>query len=299
MKITAGLGAMENLPRLAAAGADEVFAGFVPMRWLEKYTNVTPMNRREVLLQNLQIDSMDDMALLAEMSDDFNIPVALTFNSICYMPEQYPILGDLLAELHQLGFRSWILADVGLMLWLREHGVPGDIHLSGEAGCFGPDALRFFHRFGIRRCIFPRKISPEEMAACIQDFPDLEYEAFILNEMCHFSGAYCSSLHCDCLDHMCNVPYRLVGKDEPPIPPAADYPADGFGSGGCGLCALQRLQHAGVTHLKVVGRGNHIEWMERDVRLLRQILDEGNLSPEFLRAKWLDNACSGRCYYPE
>lgn len=51
MKITAGLGKMENLPKLAAAGADEVFCGYVPLSWLERYGNRTPMNRREVLLQ--------------------------------------------------------------------------------------------------------------------------------------------------------------------------------------------------------------------------------------------------------
>lgn len=39
-------------------------------------------------------------------------------------------------------------------------------------------------------------------------FPD-EYEAFILNELCHFSGAFCNSLHCDELTHLCRVPYEL------------------------------------------------------------------------------------------
>ena len=68
MKITAGLGALENLPRLAAAGADEVFCGYVPVSWLEKYGNFTPLNRREVLLQGLQIDSMSDLKLLRRMA---------------------------------------------------------------------------------------------------------------------------------------------------------------------------------------------------------------------------------------
>ena len=29
---------------------------------------------------------------------------------------------------------------------------------------------------------------------------NIEYEAFILNERCHYTGAFCSSLHCDELD---------------------------------------------------------------------------------------------------
>ena len=298
MKITAGLGALENLPRLAAAGADEVFCGYVPASWLEKYGNFTPLNRREVLLQGLQIDSMSDLKLLKRIADDCGVAVSLTFNALYYLPEQLPLLCDLFGELQQLGLDRWILADPALMLHLKGMSVGGQVQLSGEAGCFSPDALAFFRRLGIARCIFPRKMTPEEMAACISTAPKLEYEAFALNENCHFSGAHCLSLHCDELEALCRVPYRAVGPDCT----APDEPAfaaeDGFGASGCSLCALPRLRRAGVTHLKVVGRGSRIDWIERDVRMLRRALDMGNAAPEELRRALLGNRCSGACYYP-
>ena len=298
MKITAGLGALENLPRLAASGADEVFCGYVPISWLEKYGNFTPLNRREVLLQSLQIDSMSDLKLLRQMADDCGVDVSLTFNALYYLPEQLPLLCKLFGELKKLGLDRWILADPALMLHLKQNGIGGHIHLSGEAGCFSPDALAFFRRLGIERCIFPRKMTPEEMAACIAAAPELEYEAFALNENCHFSGAHCLSLHCDELEALCRAPYRAVGPDcgEPDEP--ASVAEDGFGSSGCGLCALPRLRRAGVTHLKVVGRGSHIDWIERDVRMLRRALSLGGASPEKLRRELLNDRCSGACYYP-
>lgn len=298
MKITAGLGKMENLPKLAAAGADEVFCGYVPLSWLERYGNRTPMNRREVLLQCLQIDSMDDLKLLGRMARDCGVSVALTFNALYYLPEQYPILCDLFAELLDLGLENWILADPGLMLHLRAQGIHGRVHLSGEAGCFGPDALAFFRRLGIARCIFPRKITPEEMAICVQSAPELQYEAFLLNENCHYSGAHCFSLHLDEMEPLCRVPYRLTGPDCPPLADGDCAPCGSFGDSGCGLCALPRLRRAGVTHLKVVGRGSHAEWIERDVRLLRRALQLGDVSADVLRREILGNRCSGRCYYP-
>ena len=43
----------------------------------------------------------------------------------------------------------------------------------------------------------------------IKNNPKLEYEAFAMNELCHFHGAFCSSLHCDELCHMCHVPYKI------------------------------------------------------------------------------------------
>ena len=49
MKITAGLGSIEDYPLYVQAGADEVFAGYVPYSWNLRYGNVYPLNRREVL----------------------------------------------------------------------------------------------------------------------------------------------------------------------------------------------------------------------------------------------------------
>lgn len=297
MKITAGLGSPESYPRLVSAGADELFAGFVPLDWLEKYGNITPLNRREVLMHNIQLDSMGEMQLLASMVADHGAPVAVTFNSISYLPAQFPMIGDMIASLAGLGFRDWILADPALILYLRSQNTPGRIHLSGDAGCFNPDALRLFCRLGVDRLIFPRKIRPEEMSACIRAVPGLEYEAFALNELCHYSGALCASLHCDELDHICHLPYLPFGPD---CKPAAehDFPEDGFGAGGCALCALPRLARAGVTHLKIVGRGAHIKCMERDIRMMRRALEMTDASPEELRRAILGQNCSKRCYYP-
>ena len=298
MKITAGLSGIESYPLLADAGADEVFMGFVPSGWLEKYGNIMPLNRREVLLHGIQADTMDEMRLLSAMIEERGVPVALTFNSICYLPEQYPLIADMLLKLSLLGFRDWILADPGLILYLKNQGINGRIHLSGEAGCFNPDAFSLFGTLGIRRYIFPRKMLPGEMATCIAAAPGAEYEAFALNERCHYSGAFCSSLHCDELDHLCHVPYLACGPDCIEQDEAV-CPADGFGAGGCALCALPALARAGVTHLKVVGRGGHPELIARDVHLLRRAVELGNVPTEALKQEILAGFCGKNCYYPD
>ena len=53
------------------------------------------------------------------------------------------------------------------------------------------------------------------------------------------------------------------------------YDSDGYlcGETGCGLCALYRLRKAGITHLKLVGRGNYVDFMEKDIRNLKTALD--------------------------
>ena len=55
MKITSGLGSIDDYPRYVRAGADELFCGYVPFSWSEKYGTVLPLNRREVLNYNVHI----------------------------------------------------------------------------------------------------------------------------------------------------------------------------------------------------------------------------------------------------
>ena len=295
MRITAGLGSLDNFSRLADAGADELFAGFLPLDWLQKYGNDVPLNRREVLLQDIQIDSFSDMQLLARMKADASVNVALTFNSPCYAASAYPVIADMLFRLQDMGFNDFILADPGLLVYLHVQNFRANLHISGEAGVFSPDAVRFFENLGAARIIFPRKISPGRMAECIKAAPHLQYEAFILNEMCHYSGAYCSSLHCDILEPMCRVPYRCFGPDCRSNPPERDVNA--LGASGCGICALQALRSAGVTHLKIVGRGGHIDLIERDVRALKSALAIENPSPQILKNHLFPRGCGGNCYY--
>lgn len=111
----------------------------------------------------------------------------------------------------------------------------------------------------------------------------LEFEAFVLNELCQFTGAFCNSLHCDELGHLCRVPYELgrvrrkllSGNNVNFDDEALTLDEEGYlcGATGCGLCALYALQRAGITHLKLVGRGNHADFMEKDIRNLRKALD--------------------------
>jgi len=298
MKITAGIGGIEQYITLADAGADECFAGFVPLDWLEKYANITPLNRREVLLQHMQLSTMGEMRRLASLIQKRGVPVALTFNSIAYRPEQYPVILNMLDALGETGFRDVIIADPALLLHLKNARYPGRIHLSGEAGVFNLPAMQLFQDMNIRRWIFPRKIAPHEMAECISAMPGYEYEAFALNELCHYSGAFCMSLHCDEMDHACRIPYLPAGPDCEKAPEKdTAYPPDGFGAGGCALCALPELQNAGITHLKIVGRGARTETMVRDVRLVRTACEKLAAGETELCFLLPDGQCSGQCYY--
>ena len=324
MKIVAGLGSIDEYETFVKAGADEFFCGYVPFSWAEKYGVIHPLNRREVLFYNVQIGSMSELQILKKMVDYYGKPVTLTFNSLYYTGEQYPVIAEIIIQCMAAGFENFIIADPALMLYLRQQKINCGIHLSGETAEVNRGMLEQMLPFGIRRVIFHRKNSLEDMQSCIKeaDFPH-EYEAFILNELCHFSGAFCNSLHCDELTHLCRVPYelgnlhkkeetdaaqkdvaetdRIQGKEGKGLP----LDEDGYltGSTGCGLCALYRMKQVGITHLKLVGRGNYTDFMEKDIRQLRKALDILEYSDseaqyqKKMKASLFPDGCSQNCYY--
>lgn len=324
MKIVAGLGSIDEYETFVKAGADEFFCGYVPFSWAEKYGVIHPLNRREVLFYNVQIGSMSELQILKKMVDYYGKPVELTFNSIYYTGEQYPVIAEIITQCMAAGFENFIIADSALMLYLRQQKINCGIHLSGETADVNRGMLEQMLPFGIRRVIFHRKNSLEDMQSCIKEagFPH-EYEAFILNELCHFSGAFCNSLHCDELTHLCRVPYelgnlhkkeetdaaqkdvaetdRIQGKEGKGLP----LDEDGYltGSTGCGLCALYRMKQVGITHLKLVGRGNYTDFMEKDIRQLRKVLDileNSDSEAQYqkkMKASLFPDGCSRNCYY--
>ena len=321
MKIIAGLGCIDDYIKLVKAGADEVFCGYVPYEWNKKYGSLFPLNRREVLYYNIQINSLEDMKILKKMVDKYKVPVSITFNYLYYIEEQYEEIINIMNDLINIGFDQFIIADIDLILYIRNKGIKCFIHLSGECSEINSLSMEFFNEFNIDRYVFHRKNTIKDMESCIRNnkVKNLEYEAFILNEKCHYSGAFCSSLHCDEMSHLCTMYYNLAKISEEvnnfkevdekyrlyyeQLDNEDEDKTHMLGSSGCGICSLKKLKDAGVTHLKVVGRGKYIDYMEEDIKKLKIAIDMINDNKE---EKSYENSveniifnskCSGNCYY--
>lgn len=112
-----------------------------------------------------------------------------------------------------------------------------------------------------------------------------EFEAFVLNELCQFTGAFCNSLHCDEMGYLCRVPYvperKKAGKTELALEVLTDEIEEDIwmrriifaAKPDADYVLLYQLQKAGITHLKLVGRGNYVNYMENDIRNLKQALE--------------------------
>ena len=273
------------------------------------------------------------------MVQKYQKPVHLAFNSLYYRPEQYEEITQIIQQCRSIGFDSYILADPALLVYLRKEKIDCEVHLSGDLGTVNSAMTEVFAKEYPKRLIFQRKNTISEMRAVIRHITaqkeaarkewtyPTEFEAFALNELCQFSGAFCNSLHCDEMGYLCRVPYwkkpmslseSKLEKQEKNHPgenisisewdsaselmnPVSE---DGYlcGATGCGLCTLKQLSDVGITHLKLVGRGNYTDFMERDIRNLRrtlEILEDSSTEEEYIRAmkaELFPNGCSHMCY---
>lgn len=302
MKIVAGMGSVDDYIEYAKAGADEVFIGFVPDFWQREHGLFTPLNRREVCYYNVQIGSESELEHLAALVKVHKVPVTIAINGLNYRPEHFPIIQKIIERAIELSCTSFIIADLALMVYLKNAGISTNIniHVSGELSEINHFMVDELCSLDMKRLIFHRKVSIQNMADIIKKQPKLEYEAFLLNEMCHFNGAFCNSLHCDELVPMCRMPYQM-GSGRELIEKEADYSIPG--ASGCGLCALWNLREAGVTHLKVVGRGLYSEDMIRDIGVVKKalcILEASASKDDYIanmKAEIFNNNCSENCYY--
>ena len=283
MKITAGLGSIDDYPAYAKAGADEVFIGYVPETWQQKYGPGYPLNRREVCFCNVQAGSRSELEILSGMTKEYGTSVSIAFNGLVFTGEQYPVIAGIMEDCLKLGFRSVIIADIGLLLYLDRTGLSRelDIHVSGEFGEMNHFIVSQLGDLGVSRIIFHRKVSAGNMAAIISEQKKEEpasgrkqpmaYEAFILNENCHFNGAYCNTVHCDEMPPMCRMPYRFGGKDIRRERTEADE-SETF-SYDYGLAGLPVLEKAGIGWLKIVGRGADPDFMTECIRKVRNQIE--------------------------
>lgn len=298
MKIVAGMGSIDEYIPYVESGVDEVFIGYVPYYIAKDFQMLPSINRREVMYYNVQIGSRSELQILHKMVEQYKVPVTIALNALTFHPRQFSLIKQLIFECIEDGFDSFIIADMALLLYLEKEGILEriNVHISGEFGEINSYSMKLLKKYHMKRLIFHRKVSLNNMSELIEE--GLEYEAFILNEKCHFHGGFCQSLHCDEFRHMCLIPYQMEKEVQ-----EKELNTNCIGESGCGLCALYRLEQLGIQHCKLVSRGNYMEDTMIDIKILKkaiQLIHESNSEKEYIKKikeQLFESGCSNNCYY--
>lgn len=298
MKILAPLHSVEEVEPLSTGGADEFFCGFFPRRWYERWGRGAWPNRRGPGSANL--DDVERIGPIVDAAAARGRPVHLTLNAPFHTDAQTDFLLGEAARAAALGVSAFIVTDPGLILRLRE-ALPGvAVFASTVAVATNAEACLFLQELGCSRVILSRHLSLAEIAGLRAAAPDVELEAFILNDNCWFEEGFCATTHSlPGFGVYCLTPwtYELQDNDGSPITDPQrlaqwDFVVDehrallgtlsarGSGSGRvgmplgpCGLCAIPELMDLRINSVKIVGREASLFRKLRSVQAVRHVRD--------------------------
>jgi U32 family peptidase len=330
MEITSPISHVDEIAPLVAAGATELYCGVVPSNWVSQF-NTGAVNRRYFA----NFPSLSELEKAVTMAHGLGAQLFLVLNAQHYGGDQLDALLDLAASFHQMGGDAVIVADMTLIVALREQVPELGIHVSSVASCRNSAAVRFYRDLGVRRVILPRDVTLDEIEAITKGVPDLEIEVFILNDGCVFEEGVCHAIHLPkklggpiCID---SYQFEYVNAAGNALPPRLarrlqdnddDYKRwlwyrfgcgfstteQGYPFGPCGLCAIHRLREAGVASIKIAGREGSTERKIKSVELVHQVLDKARQGGDAISvastAVGIRNTpthCKSgyMCYYPE
>nr|AQS32439.1 hypothetical protein [uncultured archaeon] len=190
MKILAPIISHAEIKQLIESGADELYCGVLSKEWKTGYTNVGSINRREFALPNMK--SFGELKKSVKIAHSFNTPVFLTMNGL-YTEEQYPSIIKEIKKAIEIGIDYFIIADIGLLLKLKELSIRTKIQISTGATVFNSKIIDFYRKFGIYKLTIPRQVTIEEVKNLIKK--GMELDVFIMNTRCMNEDGFCTFQH--------------------------------------------------------------------------------------------------------
>jgi len=311
MKVLSPLKCATEVGPLQAAGADEFYCGLSPPGWKKKFGTAWT-NRRDPDAAGV----LDEKALSGIIKAAGSIPVYVALNSPHYPAGAVEMLAEFgYRLLRTMGVSALIVADMDLLLALSEAGHAADLHLSSLATVSNAASAGFFKSLGVSRIILPRHLTLEEIDQCVID--GVDFEAFLINDGCVFEEGLCATTHSAgtfCLedgDGLKDISPEVLeryafwkwSQNNCGCNTSKGYPL-----GPCGLCAIPRLQAAGVSSLKVVGREASLERKYASVKLAamaRDIVRAGGCAEKVrdatIAVRGGASLChqTHACYYPD
>jgi putative protease len=313
MRIISPVDNLQEAAMLLEAGADELYGGYLPVEWKD-YSLAASLNQRT--FSAAQIGTENELREIVDLAHTRGGTFALTLNAPFYTDAQLPMLTDYIDRMVALGIDSLILADVGVLRFLKERHPVIEYHASTLAHLTNAGSVRLMAEQGMQRVVLPRHLTVADMTAVIQQVPDVLFDAFLLVGKCPNTEGLCTFHHSSPEKLWpCEIPYEIA--------PLGNGASEGMQQAmkkqeswsetnrrhGCGLCAIPHLQKAGVHGLKLVGRGAPAAQKVRNVTLAKDflLLVSEAVDPAEYRRKAMaahkerfGAACHQNvCYYPE
>ncbi|MFI3324727.1 MAG: U32 family peptidase [Clostridia bacterium] len=249
--------------------------------------------------------SNEELEKAVNLCHDKNVKVYVTCNTIPHNDEIIH-LPEFLQFLNKIKVDGVIIADIGVLMLVKEHAPDVEIHISTQAGIANYQTAMAFYALGAKRVVLARELSLAEIIEIKSKIPeDLEIEVFVHGAMCvSFSGRCLLSSYMtgrdanrgDCAQP-CRWEYELVETLKRPdekftIEEQKDESGRSktFIMNSKDMCMIEdvpKLIQAGVHSLKVEGRAKSAYYVASTTSAYRNAIDFTLQNPDKKIPNWI------------
>lgn len=271
LEIMAPVGSWESLSAAIQAHADAIYFG------------VGKLNMRSRGAANF---SLDDLPKIAALAAEHGIKAYLTVNTIVYDQELME-MRLLLDTARNVGIDAVIASDMAVITYCRAIGL--EVHISTQCNISNVEAVRFFAQFA-DLMVLARELSLRQVAEINQFIEEnnicgpkghlVQTEIFCHGALCMSVSGKCylsldnaklSANRGECLQ-LCRRQY-LVKDMESDVELKVDGPYIMSPKDLCTIGFLDKIIKAGVSVLKIEGRGRSADYVKTTVQCYREAVD--------------------------
>jgi len=205
-----------------------------------------------------------------------------------------------------------IVADPGVLMWVKEHHPDMPIHISTQANICSAASVKFWQNAGASLCVLAREVSHKEFVNIRRECPDIKLEIFVHGAMCMSYSGRCllsnfitgrPSNRGACAQ-LCRWKYDVILREcETGIEmPITEDERGAYIMNSKDLCLMPRLAEvleSAPDSLKIEGRNRSEYYVGSVVHAYRCAIDDYARDPEhFDPTKYMDmlNVLESRGY---
>jgi len=228
--------------------------------------------------------SSDEMKKAVEIAHEKHKKVYVTLNIIA-KDKDFDGLDEYLEFLQEIDVDAVIVADLGMVSFIREHSPLLNVHVSTQANIINSYSAKLMANLGAKRLILARELSLNEIKQIRESVPsDVEIEVFVHGAMCMAYSGRCllsnyltgrDSNHGECVQ-ACRWKYmiREVSRQDELEVQEDERGSYIFNSKDLNMIShLQELKEIGVDSIKIEGRMKSPYYVATVVNAYRKALD--------------------------
>lgn len=241
--------------------------------------------------------TQDEMKMASEIAHKKGKKIYVTLNIIA-RDGDFDGLKEYLEFLQEIKIDAVIVADIGMLVYIRENAPEMEVHVSTQANIINSHSANLMAKLGAKRIVLARELSLEQIKEIRKNLPkEVELETFVHGAMCMAYSGRCflsnyltgrDSNRGECVQ-ACRWKYmvREVSREDELEVQEDEKGSYIFNSKDLNMIEhLQELKDAGVDSIKIEGRMKSAYYVATVVNAYRMALDcLPNAPSEILKAE--------------